>query len=531
MADDLQGSNVVEGADTPAPAEPVAPVAAEPQTEPQTGASEPNVLENADPWAKFGQDEASDTQDSAEKPAEGDAKEGEKPADAAADGKTEEKDEETKILEELIAAETPIEPEKTQEQKDAELDAQDPAAMEAGQRNAIEKAYLQRTQRFAKPMRDLKLGTIEPAEALRQLEPYVGSDKIAALKKVAAHELVDSNPDATFQRAYVAKMLAKDPAFDYTKAEIPSLDDLVNGRLAPVQEQSRADMPELEALTKELGDVLDFDWRDPANDHLFVDDRELAMAKALRGLESRAKAEGPDLAAARIRLAELEKAEADRAEADKAKTVETVSADVEHQTSEAISNYQVSVEERLMPMLFKKNQLLPDPADTPEIAALKARKVELYTGDETAKELGQPSAFENFAYYRSSVAKDLVKIVTSVVGLQRQYAVAKVAKDEAKMAEIEALAQAERLPIMTYLIQADKEFYNAYVKPDMDLAVKSARQVVDPLKQAGARIEVVSNAGSAPSNIPKRREAETADDVWNRMAEEAAAENTAIMNA
>lgn len=534
MADESNGTDVVESVQTPAPAQSAEPTAPEPSQAPQTEPVEPSRLDDADPWANLGKETESDTEKTTDKAVEApktDEKPAETPADDAEKAKTAENDDEIKALDELLASDKPIDPEKTEAEKEEELDKQDPAAMEAGQRNAVTKAYLQRTQKYAAPLRDLKYGKIEPEAALTQLESVIGSDKIAALKKVAAHELVDSNPDATFQRAYVRKMLAKDPAFDYTKAEIPTLDDLVNGKLAPVKEAApAAEMAELEELTKDLSAVLEFDWRDPANDERFIDDRELAMAKALRGLEARAKTQSPELEAAKLRLQELEKAEAERAEAEKAKTNETATVEVQHATSEAIQNYQTSVEELLMPRIFAKNQLTPDPADTPEIVDLKKRMVELYTGDDKAKELGQPSAFENFAYYRSSVADKLVERVQYVTKLQRQYAEAKVAKDAAKMAEVEKLAVAERLPIMRYLIDADREFYAAQIKPIMDLAGASSQRAA-PIKQASARVEVVSNAGSAPATTPKRVDAATADDVWGNMVKTAAEDDRARANA
>lgn len=500
-------SDVAVGAETPAPTEstettPAAPVEAT-QT-PAEPVATPSPLDKADPWDGFGEDAADDVK--ADEPAEP-AKDDD-PADTPDDKATDKPITEDEVLEELLADDDA--PAKTQEQKDAELDSADPEEMAKGQRNKVERDYLSRTQRYAKPLRDFKLGSIGPEEALDQLAPIMGADKITAIKQAAAHALVDANPDDTFRRAYVIKQLQRDPAWDYNQHEIPTLDQLLDGAITPNMAMAAESDPELEGLIADLDKQINWDWRDPEQDDRFVDDRERAMAKTIRGMEAKAEAAAETIGA-------LQKSIPDPAKVADAATSEFVKEFNSDQTA-----LRISIEDKFTPWAAKKTELAPSPDDTPEIAAYKQRHMELcYTGSEYEKAQGHPSRFETFAYNESSVGKDLMKQVTHMLTLQKQATEARLGKDEAAATSVSKQIQDERVPLFTLLAQANKEFAQLYIDPYIKaLGMSSARRAA-PLKEASQRVEVVSNAGSAPLETPPRSRAATADDVWGEMVTDA----------
>jgi hypothetical protein len=136
-----------------------------------------------------------------------------------------------------------------------------------------------------------------------------------------AHKLVDENPEAAFHRIYAVKMLAKDPSYKYDPSNVPTLDELLlcKQRLMPLKRATaprsqprQQQNPERSRLSfrdneRNLMRVVDFDWRNPDNDEQFVDDRERAMAKTIRGLEQKAIAESKSKSELTEKLSKLEK--------------------------------------------------------------------------------------------------------------------------------------------------------------------------------------------------------------------------------
>ncbi len=508
---DTNVSTEAAGASTSAPAEPVEQATSTPASEP---VATPDPFESSDPWANIGDDAKADKEKQEDKPAANDeTPAAEKPAEEA---KTDDDTPlEDQVLAEAFADETPDD-KKTPEAEPSEedLDNQDPEAMIAAQRNKTARLWAERNAKKAEIVKEFQHDTspIETvAEKLKELAP----ERFTQLSQHAAHTLVDANPDATFQRAYAVKMLSKDPNWDPTKAAIPTLDELIAGHGTAGTENTPlpSDIAEITAgLTTEI----DWDWRNADLDSNFMDDRERAMAQALRAMEATTKAAAAERDDLKGKL-ESKAAEkpATSEPTDEQKAVGSIL------TGEIIPSYRKSVEEKILPFIAKNTGLEVSPDDTPEIATFKQRKLELYTGTEYQRANGQDSAFESFAYNESTVRKELETVIGRVVDSQLKEARARHAGNTADADKYHREAEDEKVPLMTLLAQANKEFKTRYITPDMELIGKLSGNLAAPRIEASSRQEIVSNGSGTGDMKPKQPDLRTADDVWDNVVKEA----------
>ena len=282
MADE-ETSTVAESVSTSASAEPVE--AAE-TVEQETAADTPATAEEAWDFSNV-EDEPPPSEATEEKSAEkSEGEEQEKQEEKKEEG--EEKSLEELTLEEAFKDDAVGDKTTAPSEKEADLDKLDPAEMIAAQRNATARAWAERNAKKAEIVKDFQFEDKPIAEVASRLEE-INPTRYVELSQLAAHRLVDSNPDAAFQRAYAVKMLQQNPKWDVASATLPTLDDLIaNGTKAKEKvPETKAPAPpaELAEVTRELDNQLGWDWRDPSLDENFVDERELAMAKTLRALE------------------------------------------------------------------------------------------------------------------------------------------------------------------------------------------------------------------------------------------------------
>lgn len=523
-------STAVEASTTPATTESVETTDVSTPTTEEKAVETSKPFDNGDPWAGLGEEteEKSETEPAASETDKTDdaAKKAEEPA------KTEEKDEkstdgdekplEDKVLEELFADES----EKKEESKEEDLDKQDPEKMIAGQRNATARAWAERRDKKATIVDDFQFpqkatGAFKPIAEVAATLKDQNTERYVELSRHAAHELVDANPDATFQRAYAVKMLSIDPNWNPAKANIPTLDDLIRGNVTGSQTTTETtaseQIPELAELTAELDKALDFDWRDPANDGEFTDERERQLASTLRAMEAKVKAEVTEKTDLKTQLEKLNK----DVEDIKATKIDGDQTAIKTSLNETMRDYRGSIEEKILPFITKNAGLEISKNDTPEISQFKQRKLELYTGTEYERANGLDSAFETFAYNESSVKKELEDLITRVIDIQVKESNAKISGKTADAAKYHAEAEEERVPLMTLLSQANKEFKERYITPDFEMIGKFSSNLAAPLQEASERQEIVSNGSGVGSSQPKKVEHATADDVWGSMVTEA----------
>ena len=169
-----------------------------------------------------------------------------------------------------------------------------------------------------------------------------------------------------------------------------------------------------------------------------------------------------------------------------------------------VKDYRDEIEKKVLPYAFKNTGLEISASDTPEMKAFKENRMLLYkgTGYERANNLS--SAFESFAYNESSVRNELETITTRVVAAQLKEVQAKRAGDKAGADKHHREAQDEMVPMFQLFGQANKEFKELYIAPDMALIGKLSSQLSEPIKEASERVEVVSN-GSQPGAMKPRK--------------------------
>jgi hypothetical protein len=517
MADDNANSTVAESATTPASAEPVETVQ-QPPASPESAWDFSNVKDEPAPdAAKPAQDEPKAAEPAKEsKPAESEnvSDEDEILAEAFGQKKTEDAEEKDKPADEKNPEE--------------EVDKQNPEEMKAAQRNATAKSYLERAERVYSPAKDFKYGTIQASEFADKLTGFIGEEKMNEFSQTQAHKLVDENPDAAFHRIFAVKMLAKDPSYKYDPSTIPSLDDLLASARTPeagnngetAQPQQPAAQPgqvpaELAEITKGLDSVVDFDWRNPDNDELFVDDRERQMAQVIRGLEQTAIAKTSELT---DKLSKLEQS----VEKINTETQTEQQKAVQQELNTSIDTFRSGIETKILPYIAKNTGLEVSKDDTPEVAAFKQRKLELYTGDEYQRSTGQPTRFETFAYEQSSVKQDLQKLAQQVVDTQLKAVIARRSNDQAKAKQFDAEVDELRIPTIQLLAKANDEFKEKFIDPDITLMGLKSKKIAEPILEAAGRIETVGQG--TPRSKPAKREYTSADQVWSSMDSEAAEE-------
>ena len=507
MADELNTSTAPESESTPVSGEPV-------EVTPEVPS------ERSDAW------DFSDVKDDEVKKDEPEPAKAEEPVKEEAKKDTQdEKPLEDQVLEELF------DPEKAKSEKDAskdeEIDKADPTAMIKAQENASGRAWAERAEKVYTPFKDFKYGTKTAAELRESLTGFLGEEKAKEYSQFEAHQMVDTNPEAAFQRAYVVAKLKQDPTFDYRNAELPSLDDLVNGKLAPSTvstETVDAAIPtEITDVTKELDSVLDWDWRNPELDANFVDERELAMAKTVRALEAKALSESKAKSELSEKVVKLEKLEQTVQSMEKASETEAQKA-FNKDLETSVNDFRNSIETKILPFIAKSTGLEVSKDDTPEVVAFKQRKMELYTGDAYEKSKGFASRFETFAYNESKVQQDLNTLAANVVNTRAEILKAAKAGDTKEASRLESELESFRIPTIQLLAAANEEFKAKFIDPDIQLMGLKAAKIAAPILEAEQRIETVANGGGTPSAKKPVKDYRNADDVWGSMAEESAQE-------
>ncbi len=422
---------------------------------------------------------------------------------------------EDELLDELFEEKDDKDKEDDKEPEKEDLDKLNPDEQLDRQRNKTAKAWAKRRDTLASHVDAFRFDEKPIAEVAQSFEE-LNKERYAEFRTHAAHSLVDENPEATFQRAYVATKLRQDPAFDYRTATIPTLAEVVNGQV-----QSGSSIPDADvlALTKSVDDALGFDWRNPDNDGNFLDDRETVLANALRQLEARSG--GGDkvttlesqLTEANAKLAQLE---------GQVQTAEQL--DVQKEQEAEVHKFRSSVEEKLVPRFLKNAGLEITKDDTPEIAAFKKNRHSLYQGTDYERANGLSSSFETFAYHESSVQKELDQTITRIVEAQVKEVNARRAGDSSQATQFKAVVEEQRMPLFNLLAVASKEFKAKHITPYFAAIGTLSSKLTTEINQARERVEVVDSGGDAPTKS-KQKSYSTAEDVWGSMVSDAAEED------
>lgn len=502
----------------------------------------------ADPWANFGKDVVDSTTEEpdTEKPASEkiESTEPAKPTDnsgaAAApakevDEKPKTEDEAEKSLEDQIleeafgdkapAAEDPKKPVDPKELTDEELDKLDPQAMIDAQTKAASKRWAQRNAQRASIVNDYIHDTkpiAEVATELRTLKP----ERYSELAQLAAHELVDSNPEATFQRAFAVAMMQINPLYKPDPATMPKLQDViqshytgtaaapavpqVGGHLAP------AHFPEaVQTQIAELEKALDgHNWRDPAKDDDLLDGRELALVKTLRELEKNfSSANTPTV------KEQDPAANGNGKQPDPQADIQTALAG---KLDTEVLEYKSSLQAKVLPWIAKNTGLEINADDTPEVKAFKQSLMIHYEGTPHQKANNLDSDFELFATTESSVADEFQEVYNRVVDLKLKAVIAKEQGNVADAKKFNDEATDARVDIINLVKTANEEFRKLRIDPQLALMGSLSTSLTSKVLEASERVEMTSNGGQAPAQPRIKAPAATAEEVWDRVVEDAA---------
>jgi hypothetical protein len=243
------------------------------------------------------------------------------------------------------------------------------------------------------------------------------------------------------------------------------------------------------------------------------------MAKTIRALEAKASQES---LANKDLNEKLQKVETTQ--------ISTEQQEIETRLGEVVQQFRENTEKKFLPWILKANGLEVLPNDTPEVKAFKEQHQLLFKGTdyERAKKYSPP--FESYAYNESSVRNELETLTKRLVSAQLEFVRAERNGNKADMEKYARLAADEELPLGTLLAQANKEFKAKYVAPYMALIGKLSPQLTEPIKEASKRVEVTSN-GSSPPVKPRKKDYDTADEVWGGMVDDAAEEERLRANA
>lgn len=525
MADEII-STEAGASSTPAPAEPVVNADTSTEKAPETVVETPNPL-NDDPWENLGKDIVEDevikTETVDDKAAAAKA-ETDKSETKTEDKKAEatDKSDVDKVLEEVFAddADKPGESE-----KDEDIENMSPQEVIDRQRNATAKAAAARNLKKAEIVKDFQFpnketGAFKPITEVAQRFAELNPTRYNELSQHAAHKLVDANPDATFKRAYAVKMLSINPSWDPSTATFPTLDELIAGHANGNGNGHAADTAAKPELSGEITNIIaeldkdadiDWDWRDPANDDKFTDDRERTLVKGLRAAMATAETETAEKRELKEKIDKLEKA----VEGINAAKVDTAKTDIETTMQATITEYRAGVEKKILPYIRKNTGLEISENDTAEIKAFKESQMELYAGTAYEKANGLDSAFESFAYNQSSVKNELAEVTGRIVDAQLKESQAKLAKNAAQAAIHHEEAKEEMIPLVQLFAAANKEFKAKHITPFMNLIGLSSEKLAAPILEASERQEIVSNgSGTGTENVakPDRR---TVNDVFD----------------
>lgn len=494
----------------------------------------------ADPWADLGKETTDETVKTDDKAADKKADEPDKKDEAAATEKkpadepkkeTEaEKSLEDQVLEEAFGDKKPDDDTKKPDEpaKEEDLDKLDPKEMIERQRNAQAKSWAERNAKRAEIVKDFQYSD-KPITEIATKFKELNEGRYTEFAQHAAHELVDANPDATFQRAYVVSMMKRNPYFDPKTAVIPTLEQVIAGNFGQqngngtnaAPDASAGTQPNLVELTKELDATLGFDWRNPANDHETYDERELMMVKTLRTLESQAKAD-----AAKLVQQQQQQPTEKAKELEKPQGVsDEKKAEISGELNKTVIDYRTQIEAKVLPWIAKNTGLEISKDDTPEITAFKENLMLHYKGTDYQRANNIPSDFETYATTESTVAPQLEEVWTRIIDVQLKETLARMEGKTADAQKFHAEAEAERVSVITLLAQANKEFKTKRIDPHLTLLGTLSTSLTQKSHEASQRIEVVSNGGDVSRSPAPAKNHATADDIWNSMTEEAAEED------
>lgn len=456
-------------------------------------------LLDADPWGDFGKAKGEEETTEKEKIEEPTAE----PEKVEAESDASLSDEDA-ILEEIFS--------------DKELDEVGKDEIIQSQPSRRTKKAAERNFELAEIVRGFQNSEKPLTEVLAKFEE-LNPTRYSELRREAAHALVDSNPEQTFQRAFVKVMQSENPSYDYTKEQLPTLKEFIdfrNGKSETPATDSELTQ-KLAQATARLNESLDFDWRDPANDGNFIDE-ELAMVQAVRELETIVKATQETASAEKTaQEKKIEELEQKLGNIENGFT-ETQNSKLQETLLSTVNEYRDSLQTKLLPLIAKNTGLEITENDTPEIKAFKERRMMLYTGSEYEKANGMPSPFEFYAYHESSVKDEINLITDRIVDAQTKEAQAKLKGDNESAQKFHKLAEAERIPMMEMFARANKEFKAIYVTPDLELISSFGSTLATRQQEAAQRIEVPNT--QAGNYVPPQPDYDTADDIWNAMPKE-----------
>lgn len=336
----------------------------------------------------------------------------------------------------------------------------------------------------------------KPIEEVMTKFESLAPERFKILSETAAHKLVDSNPDGTFRRAYVAEMLKQNPNYDWRSEQLPTIKDFVDFKNGNGNQSSNHAQPaDLANAIAELDKTLDFDWRDEGNDGEFIDERELALVQTVRALEAQHKAVSEEKEKQSKEYEDLKKEVNELKNGFKTET----DSKLQTETLRIVNDYRDSVQAKLLPLIAKNTGLEITENDSSEIKGFKERRLALYTGTPYEKANNLPSQFEFFAYHESSVKDEINLITDRIVKAQIEEAKAALAGNTEEAKRHKASADSERIPMMEMLAKANKEFKASYITPDLDLLEKFSSSLSTQINQAAQRVEVAS--GSAQGAI------------------------------
>lgn len=551
MADTNTDSIVESGASTSADSQSIEPTVSNPLDDsPDASSSEAQAPTSDDPWENLGKDTGDEVDEPAADTAKPDADdaddelEPEKSDDGAkkADSDTEKSDED-QLLEEVFADGAK---DKTDKPEETDLDSPEMAKqMIDSQRNAMKKAWAARVTKRAEIVKDFQFpdketGAFKPIAEVADTWSELNPERFNEFATHSAHQLVDANPDATFQRAYAVKMQSINPNWDIRNATLPTLDEFIASVNQPTNGYAPApptapsaltsaspDNRELAELTAELDRTLDWDWRDESLDYNFVDDREIALSKSLRQMEAKVKAETTEKSTLATELQTIKDQLAGL----------TGNAEQENERAfgeevyKSVNSYRESFEAKVTPYLIRNAGLEKSPNDTPVINAFKENLRVLYEKTDYEKANNFESAFESFAVNESSVKGEIDQVYKRIVDAKSRAAAARIQKDTAKAEKFDSLADDEKKSLSPLLAQANKEFIPLRIAPQMAVIGELSGKLSNPLREASERQEIVSNGSGVSASPSAKPVYKSMDDVFDGVVAEIARDTALRANA
>lgn len=366
-----------------------------------------------------------------------------------------------------------------------------------------------RNEKKAELVKDFQFSDKPIGEVLSRFEE-LSPARYEEMRFTLAEKVLDANPDAVFRRAYAVKMLAADPNFDVET--IPTLDDIIKNanRVEPAQPEA------IDSAKTDLIDELGFDPFDTDNDEFLTSD-QVTMVKAIRALEAEKAALQTGDSEKNAKYEAVER----QMQALAATQTATAQKEYESAMNATITDFRTSIEAKLIPIIARNTGLEANPNDSPEIAAFKARKMELYTGTDYEKAANQSSQFEHYAHNVSAVRGEIETVINRVGEAANKETRARLAGDTAAADKYHEMVRNERIPLFTLYEKANNEFNSRFVAPDLKLFNSPGNFSRNP--QQENRVEVTSSGANVNQTRTAPADYDTADDVWSGMVTDAQA--------